>query len=106
MGTTGDSDPRLNTIGLPIPFVRIRSVYDSLPRSERKVADYALAHADELIHASVTDLAQSLEIWPKALMSANPPSSASASVWIIKGIRSSRSCWRAILAHLYLILTR
>ena len=62
MATLSGSDTGLNTIGLPIPFVRIRSVYDALPRSERKVADYALAHADELIHASVTDLAQSLDV--------------------------------------------
>ena len=62
MSTKGGSDPLLSTIGLPIPFVRIRSVYDALPRSERKVADYALAHADELIHASVTDLAQRLDV--------------------------------------------
>lgn len=52
----------LDAIGLPIPFVRIRSVYDSLPRSERKVADYVLAHADEVIHSSVTDLAQTLGV--------------------------------------------
>lgn len=51
-----------NTFGLPIPFVRIRSVYDSLPRSERKVADYVVDHADQVIHSSVTDLAHTLEI--------------------------------------------
>lgn len=52
----------LNAVGLPIPFVRIRSVYDALPRSERKVADYVLAYPDEVIHFSVTDLAQTLEV--------------------------------------------
>jgi DNA-binding MurR/RpiR family transcriptional regulator len=62
MGKKSDSFPLLNTVGLPIPFVRIRSVYDSLPRSERKVADYALAHPDEVIHSSVTYLAQTLEV--------------------------------------------
>lgn len=50
------------TFGLPIPLVRIRGVYDTLPRSERKVADYVLNHADQVIHSSVTDLAQTLEV--------------------------------------------
>lgn len=54
--------PLLNKVGLPIPFVRIRSVYQALPRSERKVADYVLEHGDDIIHASVTDLAQTLEV--------------------------------------------
>jgi DNA-binding MurR/RpiR family transcriptional regulator len=50
------------TFGLPIPLVRIRGVYNTLPRSERKVADYVLNHADQVIHSSVTDLAQTLEV--------------------------------------------
>jgi RpiR family carbohydrate utilization transcriptional regulator len=50
------------TFGLPIPLVRIRGVYDILPRSERKVADYVLNRADEVIYSSVTDLAQTLEV--------------------------------------------
>jgi DNA-binding MurR/RpiR family transcriptional regulator len=52
----------LNIVGLPIPFVRIRGIYEALPRSERKVADYVLAYPDQVIHASVTDLAQTLEV--------------------------------------------
>lgn len=51
-----------NSVGLPIPFVRIRGVYQSLPPSERKVADYVLTHADQVIHASVTDLARVLDV--------------------------------------------
>ncbi|GAB4532986.1 MAG: MurR/RpiR family transcriptional regulator [Anaerolineae bacterium] len=50
------------TFGLPIPLVRIRGVYDVLPRSERKVADYVLNYADKVIYSSVTDLAQTLEV--------------------------------------------
>jgi DNA-binding MurR/RpiR family transcriptional regulator len=50
------------TFGLPIPLVRIRGVYDTLPRSERKVADYVLNCADEVIHSSVTDLAQTVDV--------------------------------------------
>lgn len=61
MGETQLS-PQPVTFGLPIPLVRIRAVYDTLPRSERKVADYVLNHADEVIHSSVTDLAQTLEV--------------------------------------------
>ena len=60
MSKEAESFPLLNKVGLPIPFVRIRSVYEALPRSERKVADYVLDHADEIIHFSITDLAQIL----------------------------------------------
>ena len=62
MSKEAESFPLLDKVGLPIPFVRIRSVYGALPRSERKVADYVLDHPDEIIHASVTDLAQKLEV--------------------------------------------
>jgi RpiR family carbohydrate utilization transcriptional regulator len=62
MGETELSSHPSVTVGLPIPLVRIRGVYDALPRSERKVADYVLNHADEVIHSSVTDLAQTLEV--------------------------------------------
>lgn len=61
MAESGLSSP-LVSLGLPIPFVRIRGVYDALPRSERKVADYVLGHADQVIHSSVTDLAHTLEV--------------------------------------------
>ncbi|MFQ5612941.1 MAG: MurR/RpiR family transcriptional regulator [Anaerolineae bacterium] len=57
-----ESFPLSNAVGLPIPFVRIRGVYDALPPSERKVADYVLTHADEVIHSLVTELAQILEV--------------------------------------------
>jgi DNA-binding MurR/RpiR family transcriptional regulator len=50
------------TFGLPIPLVRIRGAYEALPPSERKVADYVLKFADDVIHFSVTDLAQMLEV--------------------------------------------
>jgi DNA-binding MurR/RpiR family transcriptional regulator len=60
----GETEPSSHsvTFGQPIPLVRIRGVYETLPRSERKVADYVLNHADEVIHSSVTDLAQTLEV--------------------------------------------
>ena len=61
MGET-EASPHSVTFGLPIPLVRIRGVSDTLPRSERKVADYVLNHADQVIHSSVTDLAQTLEV--------------------------------------------
>jgi len=61
MGETEPSSQSV-TFGLPIPLVRIRGVYDTLPRSERKVADYVLNHANQVIHSSVTDLAQTLEV--------------------------------------------
>ncbi len=62
MSEEAKSSSLLNTVGLPIPFVRIRSVYEALPRSERKVANYVLSHADQVIHSSVTDLAHTLEV--------------------------------------------
>jgi DNA-binding MurR/RpiR family transcriptional regulator len=62
MSKGAESFPLLDKVGLLIPFVRIRSVYSALPRSERKVADYVLDHADEIIYASVTDLAQILDV--------------------------------------------
>jgi DNA-binding MurR/RpiR family transcriptional regulator len=52
----------LNTVGLPIAFVRMRSIYDTFPRSERKVADYVLTHPNDVIHQSVTELAQTLSV--------------------------------------------
>jgi DNA-binding MurR/RpiR family transcriptional regulator len=60
----GETEPSSHsvTFGLPIPLVRIRGVYETLPRSERKVADYVSNHADQVIHSSVTDLAQTLEV--------------------------------------------
>jgi RpiR family carbohydrate utilization transcriptional regulator len=60
----GETDLSSNsaTFGLPIPLVRVRGIYDTLPRSERKVADYVLNYAEEVIHASVTNLAQALEV--------------------------------------------
>lgn len=61
MGETNLSPPSV-AFGLPIPFVRIRGVYDTLPPSERKVADYVLNHADVVIHSSVTDLAHKLDV--------------------------------------------
>ncbi len=62
MSNEAKVSPLLNTVGMPIPFVRIRSVYDALPRSERKVADYVLSHPNDLIHYSVTELAQTLSV--------------------------------------------
>ena len=62
MSKEAEAFPSLDRVGLPVPFVRIRSVYRALPRSERKVADYVLEHADEIIHSSVTELAQTLEV--------------------------------------------
>lgn len=49
-------------VGLPVAQVRLRGVYEALPPSELKVADYLLDHADEIIHASVTELAATLDV--------------------------------------------
>lgn len=49
-------------VGLPVAQVRLRGVYDSLPPSELKVAHYLLDNPDEIIHASVTELANSLGV--------------------------------------------
>jgi RpiR family carbohydrate utilization transcriptional regulator len=61
VGETGLSTDSV-TFGLPIPLVRIRGVYDTLPRSERKVADYVLNYASEVIYSSVTDLAHTVDV--------------------------------------------
>ncbi|MDX1601030.1 MAG: MurR/RpiR family transcriptional regulator, partial [Anaerolineales bacterium] len=49
-------------VGLPVAQVRLRGVYESLPPSELKVAHYLLDNPDEIIHASVTELANSLGV--------------------------------------------
>ena len=54
MSKEAEPFPLLDNVGLPIPFVRIRSVYGALPRSERKVADYVLDHADEVACGNAT----------------------------------------------------
>lgn len=40
----------------------IRNTYTDLRKSERKVADYVLGHADEVIHMRIVDLAQEARV--------------------------------------------
>lgn len=62
-GNTGTGkDSTFPFAGQPIPFIRIRGVYGQMPPSELKVADFVLEHPDEVIHCSVTELAQRLEV--------------------------------------------
>ena len=42
---------------MPGVLVKIRSLYSSLPKAERKVADYILGNAEEAPHSSVQEFA-------------------------------------------------
>lgn len=49
---------------MPAPslFQTIRAQRDQMRKSERKVADYVLAHADQVIHMRIVDLAQEARV--------------------------------------------
>jgi len=53
-GTAGGIEP------VPVPgcFVRINGTYSSLRAAEQRVADFILRHPEELIHLTVTELAE------------------------------------------------
>ena len=44
------------------PLLVIQSVYNSLTKTEQKVADYILTHHEEAVYSSVTDLAEKTEV--------------------------------------------
>lgn len=46
----------------PSLFQTIHARHDQLRKSERKVADYVLAHADQVIHMRIVDLAQEARV--------------------------------------------
>src|SRR5215472_11895764 len=52
------SDSRIEPVKIPGCFVRIRSTYDSLRAAEQRVADFILKNPEELIHLTVTELAE------------------------------------------------
>src|SRR5579884_3745491 len=51
-------EARVDPIKVPGSFVRIESAYGSLRAAEQRVADFILAHPDELIYLTVTELAE------------------------------------------------
>jgi DNA-binding MurR/RpiR family transcriptional regulator len=49
---------RVDPVKVPGSFVRLQSAYGSLRAAEQRVADFILAHPDELIYLTVTELAE------------------------------------------------
>jgi RpiR family transcriptional regulator, carbohydrate utilization regulator len=49
-------------LSAPSLFQTIHAQHDQLRKSERKVADYVLAHADQVIHMRIVDLAQEARV--------------------------------------------
>jgi DNA-binding MurR/RpiR family transcriptional regulator len=49
---------RVDPVKLPGSFVRLQGAYSSLRAAEQRVADFILAHPDELIYLTVTELAE------------------------------------------------
>jgi len=52
------TDVRVEPVKVPGSFVRIQGTYSSLRTAEQRVADFILAHPDELIYLTVTELAE------------------------------------------------
>jgi RpiR family carbohydrate utilization transcriptional regulator len=48
----------IETVPVPGCFVRINGTYDSLRAAEQRVADFILKHPEDLIHLTVTELAE------------------------------------------------
>jgi RpiR family transcriptional regulator, carbohydrate utilization regulator len=46
----------------PYCFTRIRAVYSQLSDKEKMVADYILEHPDKIIHSTISQIAENLEI--------------------------------------------
>ena len=49
---------RVDPVKVPGSFVRLQSAYATLRAAEQRVADFILAHPDELIYLTVTELAE------------------------------------------------
>jgi RpiR family carbohydrate utilization transcriptional regulator len=52
------SEAQIEPVKVPGCFVRIQGTYNSLRTAEQRVADYILHNAEELIHLTVTELAE------------------------------------------------
>jgi RpiR family transcriptional regulator, carbohydrate utilization regulator len=52
------SQSSVEPVKVPGCFVRIRGTYGSLRTAEQRVADFILSHPEELIHLTVTELAE------------------------------------------------
>lgn len=50
-------DARVDPVNVPGSFVRLQGAYAALRAAEQRVADFILAHPDELIYLTVTELA-------------------------------------------------
>ncbi|MDQ6926903.1 MAG: MurR/RpiR family transcriptional regulator [Candidatus Eremiobacteraeota bacterium] len=50
-------DARVDPVKVPGSFVRLQGAYSGLRAAEQRVADFILAHPDELIYLTVTELA-------------------------------------------------
>ncbi len=51
-------EARVDPVNIPGSFVRLQGSYGSLRAAEQRVADFVLAHPDELIYLTVTELAE------------------------------------------------
>jgi DNA-binding MurR/RpiR family transcriptional regulator len=51
-------DARVDPVKIPGSFVRLQGAYSGLRAAEQRVADFILAHPDELIYLTVTELAE------------------------------------------------
>jgi DNA-binding MurR/RpiR family transcriptional regulator len=51
-------NPPIEALPVPGCFVRINGTYDTLRAAEQRVADFILAHPEDLIHLTVTELAE------------------------------------------------
>jgi RpiR family carbohydrate utilization transcriptional regulator len=51
-------EARVDPVNVPGSFVRLQGAYGSLRAAEQRVADFVLAHPDELIYLTVTELAE------------------------------------------------
>lgn len=49
---------KIETLDIPGCFIRIHGTYPSLRAAEQRVADFILKHPEELIHLTVTELAE------------------------------------------------
>ncbi|MBV9438793.1 MAG: MurR/RpiR family transcriptional regulator, partial [Candidatus Eremiobacteraeota bacterium] len=51
-------EARVDPEHVPGSFVRLQAAYTTLRAAEQRVADFVLAHPDELIYLTVTELAE------------------------------------------------
>src|SRR5579875_2812219 len=51
-------EARVDPVKVPGSFVRLQGAYGALRAAEQRVADFVLAHPDELIYLTVTELAE------------------------------------------------